>query len=257
MINNEEASNKVKILLQELQVLEYSDNVIENEYKKWNRKSWRYIESIFGKNSQHINEQLDIQFECNNSYSDCDNKEIFLAGKKEMQSLLESFIEEIKEWDEQSINLSKKSILEIDKSKVFIVHGHDDGLKSEVARFIEKLELEAIILHEQPNAGKTIIEKIEFYSNVGFGIVLYTDCDSGSKKGGELKPRARQNVIFEHGFLIGKLGREFVSHLATSNIEMPNDISGTVYVDKDNNWKNDIFKELKNAGYNVDANKIV
>lgn len=257
MLNNEEAGDKIKILLQELQDLEYSDNVIENEYRKWNRKSWRYIESIFGKNSQHINEQTGIELECYNSYSDCDSKEIFLSGKKEMQSLLESFIEEIEEWDDHSSNLRKKSIPEIDKSKVFIVHGHDDGLKNEVARFIEKLDLKAIILHEQPNAGKTIIEKIEFYSNVGFGIVLYTECDIGSKKGEEPKSRARQNVVFEHGFLIGRLGREFVSHLATSNIEMPNDISGTVYVDKDNNWENDIFKELKHAGYNVDANKIM
>ncbi len=257
MINKEEAINKICILQQELYGIEYSDDAIANEYKRWSRKLWRYIKDIFGENSQQIHELLDIDFVCHHNDYDCNSKEIFLSGKTEMQSLLESFMEEIEEWDDGSANPSKESILEIDKSKVFIVHGHDDGLKNEVARFIEKLELEVIILHELPNAGKTIIEKIEFYSNVGFGIVLYTDCDSGSKKGGELKPRARQNVIFEHGFLIGKLGREFVSHLARSNIEMPNDISGTVYVDRNNNWKNDIFKELKNAGYDVDANRIM
>ena len=58
-----------------------------------------------------------------------------------------------------------------DKRKVFIVHGHDVEAKLEVARFIEKLNLEPIILHEQANDGLTIIEKIEKYSDVGFGIV--------------------------------------------------------------------------------------
>ena len=91
-------------------------------------------------------------------------------------------------------------------NKVFIVHGHDDALKNEVARFIEKLGLEAIILHEQANKGKTIIEKIEYYSDVSFGIVLYTPCDIGGETKENLQPRARQNVVFEHGYLIGKIG---------------------------------------------------
>lgn len=86
--------------------------------------------------------------------------------------------------------------------------------KIEVARFIEKLGFEAIILSEQANEGKTIIEKIEEYSDVDFGIVLYTPCDVGSEKDtNDFKPRARQNVVFEHGYLIGKLGREKVHAL--------------------------------------------
>jgi hypothetical protein len=78
---------------------------------------------------------------------------------------------------------NKKQITtkELDLTKVFIVHGHDDLLKNEVARFIEKLGLKAIILHEQASSGNTIIEKIEEHSNVGFGIVLYTPCDIGAK----------------------------------------------------------------------------
>ena len=79
----------------------------------------------------------------------------------------------------------------MDKSKVFIVHGHDDAAKEAVARFVEKIGFEAIILHEQASSGKTIIEKIEEYTNVGFGIVLYTPCDVGALQGQEkddLKP---------------------------------------------------------------------
>jgi len=147
----------------------------------------------------------------------------------------------------------------IDKSKVFIVHGQDDAAKTEVARFIERLGLEAVILHEQPNSGKTIIEKIEAYSNVGFGVVIYTPCDIGAKKGEDVKPRARQNVIFEHGYLIGKIGRNNVCALVKEELEKPNDISGVVYIQMDsyNAWRIALAKEMKSAGYNIDMNLII
>lgn len=145
-------------------------------------------------------------------------------------------------------------------NNVFIVHGRDDLLKVEVARFIEKLGLSAIILHEQPNSGKTIIEKIEEYTNVGFGIVLYTPCDIGGQKlsnlDTDLKPRARQNVVFEHGYLIGKLGRNKVCALVKEEVEFPSDISGVVYqkVDDAGAWKLKLAIELKQAGYSIDLN---
>lgn len=145
-----------------------------------------------------------------------------------------------------------------DKRKVFIVHGHDVEAKLEVARFIEKLNLEPIILHEQANDGLTIIEKIEKYSDVGFGIVLYTPCDIGYAKEREKEKmdRARQNVVFEHGYLIAKLGRKNVCALVRDNIEVPNDISGIVYVplDKNDGWKIALAKEMKSAGYKINFN---
>jgi CAP12/Pycsar effector protein, TIR domain len=61
--------------------------------------------------------------------------------------------------------------------KVFIVHGHDGEAKLSVARFIEKLDLKPVILHERPDGGKTIIEKFERYSDVGFAVVLFTPDD--------------------------------------------------------------------------------
>lgn len=148
----------------------------------------------------------------------------------------------------------------MDKSKVFIVHGHDNAAKQAVARFVEKIGLEAIILHEQASSGKTIIEKIEANSNVGFAIVLYTPCDLGASKGekDQLKPRARQNVIFEHGYLIGKIGRKNVSALVKGDVETPNDISGVVYIkmDEADSWKYAVGKEMKACGYDIDLNKI-
>jgi hypothetical protein len=139
-------------------------------------------------------------------------------------------------------------------SQVFIVHGHDDIAKLEMTAFISSLGLQPIILHQQASSGRTIIEKIEYYSNVGFGVVLYTPCDVGSKAG-ELTGnyRARQNVVFEHGFLIGKLSRARVTAVVKGSVETPNDISGVVYtsMDNDGQWKQQLLVELRDAGYQV------
>jgi predicted nucleotide-binding protein len=161
--------------------------------------------------------------------------------------------------DNSSITTNSKNI-SINKSEVFIVHGHDELAKTKTARFIERLGLRPIILHEQTSSGKTIIEKIEEYTNVGFGIVLYTPCDVGCKKGNEenLQNRARQNVVFEHGYLIGKIGRNNVCALVKGTIEVPNDISGVVYIkmDEDESWHIKIAKELRSSGYEIDMNKL-
>jgi len=145
------------------------------------------------------------------------------------------------------------------KRKVFIVHGHDNEAKQEVSRFIEQLGLEAIILHEKANAGMTVIEKIEHYSNdADFALVLYTACDHGrgvTETKTHPRNRARQNVVFEHGYLMAKLGRENVCALVKGDIETPNDISGVVYVSLDENtaWKSSVAKELVECGYKINT----
>ncbi|MBK1890714.1 nucleotide-binding protein [Undibacterium sp. 14-3-2] len=153
---------------------------------------------------------------------------------------------------------SANSNQSFDMNKIFIVHGRDDSAKTEVARFVEKLGYSAIILHEQVNAGKTIIEKIDEHTNVGFALVLYTPCDIGGLFGEEnLKNRARQNVVFEHGYLLGKLGRDKVCALVRGDVEPPSDISGVVYVPLDDHgaWKMKVVKEMQQLGYAVDMNK--
>jgi predicted nucleotide-binding protein len=148
-----------------------------------------------------------------------------------------------------------------DKSKVFIVHGHDQAAQAKAARFVEKLGLEAIILHEKASSGRTIIEKIEHFSDVGFAIVLYTPDDIGNvkNKADELNGRARQNVVFEHGYLIGKLGRENVAALVEAPIELPNDISGVIYIniDEGSAWQLQLAKEMKQSGYEIDMNDLI
>lgn len=150
-----------------------------------------------------------------------------------------------------AINNGDKDVkIDVDNKNVFIVHGHDSGLKNEVARFITDMGYTPIILHEQPNAGKTIIEKIEDFS-ICYAIILYTPCDKGASKDVEdLSPRARQNVVFEHGYLIGKLGRERVCALVKEDVERPGYVDGIVYVEYDDRgaWKNAIAKEFEELG---------
>jgi len=145
--------------------------------------------------------------------------------------------------------------------KVFIVHGHDHGVKEAVARFIEKLGLEPIILHEQPNEGKTVIEKIERHATADFAVVLFTPDDTGypSKKPDEAKPRARQNVVLELGYFMARLGRNRVALLQVGDdIEIPSDFSGVLYLTFDNGggWKYQLASEMKARGMAIDMNDV-
>jgi predicted nucleotide-binding protein len=133
-----------------------------------------------------------------------------------------------------------------------------------VARTLARLDLEPIILHEQPNRGRTIIEKFEDYADVSFAVVLLTPDDMGyaaSEDPSTARARARQNVILELGFFLGRLGRERVVALYTGDetFEKPSDYEGVLFipVDTSGRWQFDLVRELAACGIEVDANKIV
>ncbi len=147
-------------------------------------------------------------------------------------------------------------------TRIFVVHGRDDAMKESVARVIEKLKLEAVILHEQPELGRTIIEKFTQCSDVGYALVLLSPDDFAYPK--DLTPekgmyRARQNVILELGYFIGKLGRGRVMALNNggSNFEIPTDFAGVVYTPFDEQWRFKLVKELRACGYNVSADQLL
>lgn len=143
---------------------------------------------------------------------------------------------------------------------VFVVHGTNEVAKVNVARFLEQIELKPVILHEQASEGLTIIEKIERYSDVGFAVIILTADDEAYPHGkADLKAnRARQNVILEFGFFIGKLGRERTAVLYENKVELPTDIHGLVYIplDTGNGWKLDLAKNMKAAGIEFDMNRV-
>ena len=143
-------------------------------------------------------------------------------------------------------------------NKVFIVHGHDEAALYGLARFLEKLGLVSIILKEEPDRGRTIIEKFEQSAEVGFAVILLTPDDVGaSVKADKSLARARQNVIFELGFFTGKLGRGRVCLLRKGDVEIPSDLFGVIYTEMDSadGWKARLVREMKEAGLDFDASR--
>jgi predicted nucleotide-binding protein len=163
---------------------------------------------------------------------------------------------------EQAAVASQSAVNPIFSNKVFIVHGHDGELKESTARLVTKLGLEPIILHEQANRGRTIIEKFADHAEqAGFAIVLLSTDDEGRSRetpSNPLKLRARQNVVFEMGFFFAKLGRGRVRAVYKPGVEQPSDIHGILYVEHDSagKWQYDVAKEIKAAGYVVNLERI-
>ena len=145
------------------------------------------------------------------------------------------------------------------RRRVFIVHGHDGEARETVARFLESIGFDPIILHEQANQGRTVIEKVEANSDVGFAVVLLTPDDEGCSKGGKPEPRARQNVLIELGYFIGRLGRERVCALKRGEVDIPSDFAGVVWetMDAGNGWKQALGRELQAAGHQIDWNQVM
>jgi predicted nucleotide-binding protein len=143
--------------------------------------------------------------------------------------------------------------------RVFIVHGHDDGAKEGVARYLAKIGFDPVILHEQANKGMTVIEKIEANSDVGFAVVLLTPDDEGGKLGEAVAPRARQNVLLELGYFIGRLGRPNVCALRKGALDIPSDFAGAIYEELDaaGAWRSGLARELQAAGHEIDWNVVM
>ena len=147
-------------------------------------------------------------------------------------------------------------------NRVFLVHGHDEATLQACARFLEKLGLPVTVLREQPNQGRTIIEKFVDHSDVAFAVVILTGDDRGGPASTPCEQhlsRARQNVVFELGFFLGRLGRERVCALYTEDVEIPSDYSGVAFVPLDSRmaWRLELARELRAAGLPVDLNKAI
>ena len=252
-----------------LQQIRYDSPV----FMKWRRDTVVALTHTFGEDSTQAKSFARIRFrasalpmivdrEVQQPYIDKLEQASYVEGLISASALLSSMLDEIKEyWPDKEIEATSiiQESQEVIANRVFVVHGRDEGAKDKVARFIDKLRLEPIVLAEQPSQGLTIIEKFERHANVAFAVVLMTPDDTGSLRGQEDSgnPRARQNVIFELGFFIGKLGRERVCVLTRGDVEIPSDYSGVVYIPLDDaeGWKFALIRELRKAELDVDANQ--
>lgn len=253
----------------------------DQRFKDWELKVSRYLSHRYGIQSVEMEEFRKTEFEDVFDFDNAEKKiETCRKGLEATKRTFKIYLKEIsREMLENAQKSMRQQLREMQKEryedgmlmnasqevsmkkakeykKVFIVHGHDNGLKQEVARLVEKQGLEAIILSEQANRGKTIIEKFEEHSDVGAAICLFTGDDYGRTKDAEEdKLRARQNVVFEAGFFMGKLGRENVVLIANPDIEIPSDLKGFVYTNE-KSWQIEALKELKAIGYAIDLNKL-
>lgn len=144
--------------------------------------------------------------------------------------------------------------------RVFIVHGRDHYFRDSLVYLLKNLDFEPIVLQDEPSKSLTIIEKLERDTGqIGFSFVLYTSDDLGHLPGDAEKSRARQNVVFEHGLLIGLLGRERTCAIIKGDLEIPSDIQGMIY-ENIQDIKTDALKiarVLKEAGYEIDGTKLL
>lgn len=142
-------------------------------------------------------------------------------------------------------------------NKVFVVHGHNESLLSNVKRFLLEHSLRPIILKDEPSIGRTIIEKFEFYSHVDYAVILLTADDIGyAKDCPKMKERrGRQNVILEMGYFMGKYGRGRMVVLCDEDVSHPSDVDGLVYIDMGcEDWEQLLVRELCAAGLVVSEN---
>lgn len=247
-------------LLEETKELALRDKAKLDKIKRRTRMS---IKNIFGESSEYIDDLSDISF-----YSMHRNGvDAWNEGQNSLINLIETMIEELERFGNQGgIKTTEQETNQVTESsqRVFVVHGHDEEMKQSVARTLENLELEPLILHERPNKGRSIIEKFEDYADVGFAVVLLSPddkCFVENEGEVEEKRRARQNVILELGFFLGKLGRNRVMalHKETNDFEMPSDYDGVLYTPYDENgsWRFDLAQELNASGFKVNANELI
>ena len=188
-------------------------------------------------------------------------RQYLAEGKEEALALLRRAVTSLEEElvDEVGGESLATPVAEFTNRKVFVVHGHDEAAHQLVARFLEQLDLQAIILKEQPDQGRTIIEKFEDCAReVGFAVVLLTPDDIVASPTTDPTSRARQNVIFELGYFVGRLGRGHACLLRKGDVEIPSDLFGVIYSDLDSGggWKMKLAQEMKAAGVPFDANRL-
>lgn len=230
------------------------------QYDVWNNM----CREIFIRSFEHPNNTDLAGFDDNTpSYIISDRVEEYKSSIRDKIAYIKGFIQRMNiiPCKEISQAVSSEETIKKDTNKVFIVHGHDSNTRNEAELLVKQLGFEPVVLFKQPNMGDTIIEKLlRESSKAAFAIVLYTKCDEGKTvEETDLKPRARQNVVFEHGLMCGLLGRMHVVALVEEGVEIPGDLSGIVYITLDGakRWQFDVAREMKASGLAVDLNKLL
>jgi predicted nucleotide-binding protein len=140
---------------------------------------------------------------------------------------------------------------------VLVVCGHDTVVSGEIARFLRKAELDAILMHEQGAETLTDVERLERHSGVGFAVVLLPpEEEKAAPPNGAHRPRGRSALVAELYYFAGRLGRGRVCALTTSDTAAA-PVTGVSYAvyDPYEGWQKWLLKALEEAGYQIDWGK--
>ena len=226
----------------------------------WHKAVIRALKAIFGENDDRVKQFTDIRFSLVSATLSTpadESQKAYYSGFDHAIWYLNDVFEEIPD-----INgvIEEQHVSDKLGTDIFIVHGHDNETKQETARLIEHLKLKPIILHERPNNGRTVVEKLQQESKTaGYAVILLTPDDLGTIKGNDkFENRARQNVVLELGYFLGKLGIKKVCVLLKGDLAIPSDFEGVVYIplDKSGRWKYTLANELEEAGFSIDLKNI-
>jgi predicted nucleotide-binding protein len=216
---------------------------LEIAVNEWSKRAYAY----FIENGLHTRAAGDVYWR---------DEDIWAESTSEL-------IDRIRRWFEEAISTlesiqnPRRQAVTVTASNrnVFLIYGHNEALRVKVREFLTRLKFAPIDIGEMAGGGlKSILEKFrENADTAGFAVALLTDDDIGGKKGGEQKPRGRQNVLLEIGYFIGKLGAEKICVIYEDGVETPSDLVGQSYL-LQGEWKLPLCDELEKAGYDVDRN---
>lgn len=262
-VNPELALNEFASLLE--RTTQLTGKKSSPELKAWHSDVGIALSRFYGTDSEEYARFKSIRFQPGFSYPgqpESEWDEAYQDGLAEARLFLAS---RKKDWEAHIPSTVARRPVMANPKDVFVVHGHDHGMKETIARFLSKAGLNPIILHEQADEGKTIIEKFEKHADVSFAVAIFSRDDLGVARNDipktepiekVLRPRARQNVVLEFGYFMGALGRKNVRAIVEEGVETPSDYSGVLFIpfDASDGWRLRLVKELKAAGLDIDAN---
>lgn len=280
---------RIKFLIEQIQISEYTtfksivsqlfkyldneikDNPVYEKYEKARQKWQQWPESETSSFSRgqwdfpdNLEDAKSLSYDIYKSISENDKSfadnlsfSLFRQNKlgenfyKLNSTFLGYFIQVLEEIINANPELEDNSPKTIEGKTVFIIHGHDNELKTEVQLLLKRAGVSNIVLHEQTDRGRTIIDKlIDETKNAGYAIGLLTPDDLTTTGNN----RARQNVILEIGYFLGYLGKERLRMIVKGEVEIPSDLQGILYEKHHTSgaWKIKLLKELQAVGIYVD-----
>lgn len=241
----------------------------EKEYNLWNDYNTEYLKSVFTIAENKYRQRYsstgsmigvrEVLAGVNTSdpiYRRRRFRQLIEAKIEDMESLLlkadliPSEIENSSSMKKEPISISHRP------SVVFIIHGHDEEMKKSVQVFLSRGDLQDIVLHEQPDKNLTVIEKLIQEGAAADYVIGLLSPDDVQEDG---SVRARQNVILEIGYFIGKLGRDKVRLLRRGNTAIPSDLQGILFenYDEAGAWRIKLAKEIQAVGVPINIDKII